>query len=230
MHLKPKDEESMDPRLRYAAAFVGMVMLVSVLAISQTPNGQSTQDAEQGSGAATRTDQAGVSKIPADQRPTREQLLKLFEVMRVREQMQSMMKMMPAMVQQQIKEQTNQMTAKMPGGRQPTAKEQADIEKVVSKYMEKAMNIYPVEEMIDDITVIYQHHISRTDVDAFIAFYSSKAGQHLLNEQPAIMAEYMPTVMKRMNERTKELTADLMKDMAAVAKESAPAEKKPAPK
>jgi uncharacterized protein len=219
-----KDEESMNPKFRSVAVFGAAVVLASVLATSQTS--QSTKDKQAGGGAAASAQEghAAASKIPADEQPTKEQLVKLFEVMRVREQMQSMMKMMPAMVQQQIKEQTKEMTSKLPGGRPLTAREQADIEKVVSRYMEKAMNIYPVEEMIDDIAVIYQHHISRTDVDAFITFYSSSAGQHLLNEQPAIMAEYMPMVMKRMDERTKELTAELMKDMATVAKESTPAE------
>jgi hypothetical protein len=37
-----------------------------------------------------------------NQQPTKEQLAKLFEVMRLRQQLQSYLKMMPAMIQQQI--------------------------------------------------------------------------------------------------------------------------------
>src|SRR5215472_17492471 len=40
--------------------------------------------------------------IPSDQQPTTEQLSKLFDVMRIKQQMQSMRQMVPSMVQEQI--------------------------------------------------------------------------------------------------------------------------------
>ena len=67
-------------------------------------------------------------------------------------------------------------------------------------------------------------------MDAFIAFYQSPAGQHLLDAQPAIMQEYMPLVMNRMKERSKALTDDLMKDMAEFSAAAAPSTDKPAAK
>jgi len=163
--------------------------------------------------------------IPIDQQPTKEQLAKLFEVMRLRKQMDSVMKMMPTMVQQQIKTQMQELTSKMPGGKQISPEQQAAIDKMMGKYMEKAFSIYPVDEMIDDLTVIYQNHVSSSDVDVFIAFYSSPAGQRLLDQQPAIMQEYMPLVMKHTQERTKTLTDDLTRDLNGIIESpsSAPA-------
>jgi hypothetical protein len=67
---------------------------------------------------------------------------------------------------------------------------------------------------------IYQRYLSRTDVEAFIVFYSSQPGQDLLNMQPVIMKQYMPVVMKRTQERTKALTDEMIKDMNDLIKVS----------
>jgi hypothetical protein len=176
--------------------------------------------------------QTVVVAIPQDQQPTKEQLAKLFEVMRLRQQLQSVMKTMPAMIQQQVQAQSREMAAKIPGASSPTPAQQAAIDKLTSKYLDKALNIYPVDELIEDMSGIYQRHLSSTDVDAFIAFYGSPAGQHLLDAQPAIMQEYMPVVMDRMKERSKALTDEMAQDMAALAKSQTPepAADKPAAK
>lgn len=162
------------------------------------------------------------SAVPVDQRPTREQLARLFKLMRLHEQLQSFMKMMPTMMQQQVQAQAQEMSSKLPGGHVLTPDQQAAIDKVTERYMQKALNIYPTEEMLDDMVAIYQRHLTRSDIDAFIAFYSSPAGQHLLNEQPAIMQEYMPIAMKRAQDRTKALTDDLTGELRAIIKSAAP--------
>jgi len=168
------------------------------------------------------------SPIPLDQRPTREQLTKLFDLMRIHDQLQSFMRMMPTMMEQQVQAQAQELASKTPGGHVLTPDQQAAIDKVTKKYMQKALNIYPTEEMLDDMTEIYQRHLTRTDVDAFIAFYSSTAGQHLLNEQPAIMKEYIPIAMKRAQDRTKALTEELTKELQEINNAEQPA--KPAAK
>jgi hypothetical protein len=63
------------------------------------------------------------------------------------------------------------------------------------------------------MTPIYQRHISKQDVEAFIAFFGSSSGQHLLDQQPLIAKEYMPVVMSRVQEKTKALTDELKKDL-----------------
>jgi len=168
--------------------------------------------------------------ILPDQQPTREQLARLFEAMRLRKQLQGIMNAMPAMIQQQVKAQMEEMTSKLPGAKQLTPEQQAAIDKMMSKYLEKAINLYPVDEMLDDMASIYQHHLSRSDVDAFIVFYNSPAGQHLLDAQPAIMQEYMPMVMKRTQDRTRILVDEMAKDMEELIKSLAPADAKPAQK
>jgi len=134
-----------------------------------------------------------------------------------------MTKMLPTVVQQQMHAQMKEILASVPSATQPTADQQAAIDKLMNKYMEKALSIYPLDEMIDDAVTVYQRHVSRSDVDAYIAFYSSPPGQHLLDAQPVIMHEYMPMVMQRVEERSKELNDEMVKDLQGFLKTQMPA-------
>lgn len=200
------------------AAVLGMgLMLASCAVYAQAPAAQPAD--AQASAAATP------AAIPPDQQATKEQLAKLFEVMRIHKQMEDLMKMIPAMAQQQMHAQMNQMRGKLGLGMLSPEK-QAEIDKITEKYMNEAINIINIDEMLDDMTTVYQHHLSRSDVDAFIAFYQSPAGQDLLDAQPAIMKEYMPMVMKRVQARSLALTDGMEKDIKdCVASEVPPANK-----
>jgi hypothetical protein len=171
--------------------------------------------------------QSATSKIPPEDWASKEQVAKLLEVMRLRQQLASAMKTLPEMIQGQVAAQTRQLASGLPGGRQPTPEEQKRLEAVQQKYMKLALEVYPVDAMIDDVSEIYRRHMSRSDVDAFIAFYSSPPGQHLLDEQPAIMKEYMPLAMKRVSERSKQLTDEMIKEMRPITQSSEPASAKP---
>lgn len=215
-----RDEESMK-RARFIVVVLGAgLTMMSYVMFAQAPEGQSGQGVQLMKHEIKLIQEPvpESSAIPTDQQPTKEQLAKLFEVMRLREQLQSYMKMIPAMVQKQIKAQAKDLTSKLPGGGTITPELQATIDRTMDKYLEKALNLYPVDEMLDDLTTIYQRHLSRSDVDAFIVFYQSPAGQHLLDQQPAIMKEYMPVVMDRMQQRSKALTDELTREMEELSK------------
>ncbi len=166
--------------------------------------------------------------IPPDQQPTKQQLAKLFEVMQIREQVASVMQMFPVMIQQQVRQQEKEITANQPESARMTPEQQAALDKLTERYLEKAMTLYSVDEMLDDMAAIYQRHFTREDVDIYIAFYSTPAGKHLLQMTPVIMQEYVPVVMQRVQERSKALTADMSKEITDVLKSSAP--DAPAPK
>jgi hypothetical protein len=173
---------------------------------------------------------AAVATVPVDQQPTKEQLTKLFEVMRLRQQMDAFLKRVPAMVQQQMKAQTKQMVGSLPNGSALTAEQQAAVDKITTKYMQRALSVITIDEMVDDLIPIYQRHLSSSDVNAYIAFYESAAGQHMLDQQPAIMEEYMPIAVKNAQEHSKQLTEDLVKELTAAVKQPTPAQDTPEPK
>ena len=204
-------------------SFRSAVALVAVMAaFSAIGSAQTTEPA----GAATSSQP---SKIAADQQPTKEQLAKLFDVMRIREQIQSMRQIVPAMVQQQIKSAMKQTEAGLAAGTKLTPEQHEQMDAVLTKYVGKAMDLYPADEMVADMTTIYQQHLSKDDVDGLIQFYSSPAGQHLLDAQPVIAKEYMPMVMGKVTERSQAMTKQMIQEMAQIAP-AKPVAAKPAAK
>jgi uncharacterized protein len=184
------------------AAGIGVAPAVLVAqAVSVAPNGTVAQEQ---------------TAIPPEDQATKEQLAKLFDVMRIRDQMQATRRIIPTMVETQVRQQMQAMSAQIAPGSKLTAEQRTQLDQLLHKYMEKAMDMYPVDEMIADMTGLYQEHLTREDVDAMIAFYGSPAGQHVLDAQPKIAQEYVPLVMRRTAERTKTLTAEMMKDVAAL--------------
>ena len=92
-------------------------------------------------------------------------------------------------------------------------------------------NDFPIDEMIDAMVPIYQKHLTKSDLDAVIAFYSSPVGQKLLNEQPAMMAEAMQAGQDIMLRKLPDLEERLNTKVAQLANEelqkSGPAKKQP---
>jgi hypothetical protein len=212
----------MNKTCKFAIVIGAGLALIPWVAFAQAPASQPA--------ATSASAPATSAVIPLDQQPTREQLAKLFELMRVRQQVQSLLKIMPAMAQQQMQAQVKATVAKHPECNLSKPENQAAFDKVMSEFMEKAYNIVNIDEMFDDMRVVYQRHVSATDVDALIAFYSSPAGQHLLDAQPVIMKEYMPMVMKRAQERSVALTEELTNDLEQLAKSMASPADKPSVK
>ena len=199
---------------RSMAIMFGAVLLL-------LPMASFAQAAPEASSPATSAQTA--QTIPPEDQATKEQLAKLFEVMRIRDQMQSVRRIIPTTVESQLKDQMQAIMAQNPSGPQLTPQQREQFDRLMHKYMEKAVNLYPIDEMLADMTGLYQHYLTREDVDAMIAFYGSTAGQHLLDAQPKIAREYMPLVMSRMSERSKALTAEMMKDVTELKQSTAPA-------
>lgn len=173
--------------------------------------------------SGTMTQEQTTPTIAPEDRATKEQLAQLFEVMRIQNQMQSMRKIIPTLVETEVRAQMHAMTEQVVPNAKLTADQRAQVDQLMRKYIDKAMDLYPVDEMMNDMTGLYQEYLSREDVSAMIAFYQSPAGQHLLDAQPKIAHEYMPLVLQRTRERTQTLTAEMMKDLAALKQSTSPA-------
>jgi hypothetical protein len=61
----------------------------------------------------------------------------------------------------------------------------------VDQFAEGLFKEMPIDEMIDAMVPIYQKHLTKEDLGAILAFYSSPVGQKLQREQPAMMQEGM---------------------------------------
>jgi hypothetical protein len=120
---------------------------------------------------------AQTSDAPA----TREDILKLFDTMKIHQQMRlvmdSVVKQQRAMIHDALKK------------REPQITEQ-DMARI-DQFAADTVKDMPVEDLLNDMIPVYQKHLSRSDVDAMNTFYSSPTGQKLLHEMPAMTAESM---------------------------------------
>jgi hypothetical protein len=216
------------------AIVIGMGLALSSWAVlAQNPTAAPEHPASEVAGAppqAAAPAEPASAVVPLDQQPTKEQLARLFEVMRVKEQLASMTKMMPALMQQAMQTQFKQMQKDHPEMAPTNEEQQQAVSKIMGRYMERVMNLYTAEDMAADMAILYQKHLTRSDVDGMIGFYSSPAGQHMLDMVPVIMREYIPLIMQKMNERVTPALNQMKKEMEELAKPSTPAAATPAAK
>jgi uncharacterized protein len=209
-----------------AQAMIGMVALALLSAGAAAARAQAY--AVGADGQMQQEKQAAT--IAPENQATTEQLRNLFEVMRIKQQMQAVKQMVPSMVAQQIQTSMKQTMDGLPAASKPNAEQRERMQQLMTKYVGKSMDLYPPDEMLTDMTTIYQRHLSKDDVEGLVAFYSSAPGQHLLDAQPVISQEYMPLVMGKVAERSRVLTQEMMKEMAAIAPSTKTGGTKPAAK
>ena len=130
---------------------------------------------------------------PSDQ-PTREEMTKMFDVLRVRQQTEGVMKTMLAQMKQQIESDIEKRYPNLP----------QESKQKIEAMVNDSVNIYPVSEMLDDLTPVYQKHLTKADVEAVIAFYSSAAGQRFLDQMPAMTQEAMQVMLAKLQTRSAE--------------------------
>ena len=113
------------------------------------------------------------------QPPTKEDVLKFMELMHLK---QTLVQLYDGMAKQSMAAAEDAFKRKVPDAteQQITA---------VDNFAEGLFKDLPVEELLDAMVPIYQKHLTKADLDAVLAFYSSPAGQKLLGEQPAMMQE-----------------------------------------
>lgn len=128
---------------------------------------------------------------PPDQ-PTRDELMKMFDVLRVRQQTQNMMRNVLAQMKTQVEGDIQKRYPNLP----PEAA--AQLEATIND----AVNLYPVNEMLDDLIPVYQKYLTKEDVDAVVGFYSSPAGQHFLDKLPTVTDEAMKLMMTKLQVRS----------------------------
>jgi hypothetical protein len=158
--------------------------------------------------------------IPADQQPSPQQLDRLFEVMRVREQMATMTKAMPQVMQQAMTQQIEELQKDHPALAKLTPAQKDQMSKVVGKFMQQAMSLYNSDDTMADVKAVYQRHLTGNDVENLITFYGSPSGQHMLDMVPAMMQEFLPQAMQKIQAKIKPLIAEMSKEMVDVAQSS----------
>jgi hypothetical protein len=145
------------------------------------------------------------AQTAADSPATRDEILALFNLMHVREQVQPAMEFVArqqrAIIHDNLKRQTPRISP------ENLAK--------LDQFTTDIMKELPVDGMLEDMIPVYQRHLTKNDVDAMSAFYSSPTGQKLLHEMPAMTTESMQAASPRIQA----LMDQVMERARAMAKE-----------
>ncbi len=137
----------------------------------------------------------------ASTRPSRTDVLKFLAVMRVRERMEDVRRMALVQARQSVRD---LVAEEMP---KATPDQINELEGMV----DRMVSGYTIQNTLDDMIPIYQKHLTKADIDAVTAFFSSPAGRHFLDNEPLITNEALQLV-------TSKTQAQVEATMAAINK------------
>lgn len=152
---------------------------------------------------------AGFAQAAAGSPASKEDVEKYLQVMHSHEMMRQMVDAMSKPMHQMVHEQYLKDQDKLP----------ADFETRMNKIMDEMMKDMPFDEMLDAMVPTYQKHLTRGDIDALVAFYSSSTGQKVLRELPAIMSEATQSMMPIMNKSLERMNARVQQQIAEMMKQ-----------
>lgn len=134
---------------------------------------------------------------------SQQDIRRLFEVMQVRSQMR--------VVMQQVYQQMRSMERDQIKKQQPSVSDE-DIAKV-DAIAQDVLNGMSIDGLLDDMIPVYQKHLTKSDVDAMVGFYSTPTGQKILKEMPAITTEGMQAMQPRLRQMVDDATNQMEKRM-----------------
>jgi hypothetical protein len=156
--------------------------------------------------------------LPANA-PTREQVLTLFDLLQVRRNMELMMDGMKKAAQEGAEQSFRQRVS------DPTP-QQLDL---LNKMIADIFGEMPLDEILDATIPVYQSHLTRSDIEEIIRFYSSPVGQKLLHEQPQMLQESMKAASEVQQKRVEIMSRKMeqrMQELVDASQAKSPAPKK----
>src|ERR1700688_2859769 len=146
----------------------------------------------------------------ADAPATKEDVQRYLQIMHSREMVAKMADAMSKPMHQMVHEQYLKDKDKLP----------ADFEARMNKMMDDMLKSFPWDEMLDAMVPVYQKHLTKGDVNALVAFYSTATGQKLIKEMPQITAEAMQEMLPLMRKSMDAMTQRMQEEIAAMVRES----------
>ncbi len=159
---------------------------VAVMAQQSTPSPSpaAKAPAAKKAGPSAARKSASLQSAPADA-PTREEVLKLFDLLQINKTMEIAVKTARA--------QSREMAEQMIQERAPdaTLEQKKQLEAMINDVMDQALGPAAMQQIMDATVPIYQKHLTKADLKAMMGFYTSPVGKKILREQPAMVEESM---------------------------------------
>jgi len=153
---------------------------------------------------------AFVAAQQASDSPDRVQVLQFLDLMHARSQMTVVLDGMAKQIRAGAEESFKK---KVPDA---TPEQLAKLDKICDSMFASLS----IDDFIDAIVPIYQKHLTKADLAAATAFYSSPAGQKILKELPSIMSESMQAGAEVGRKTLAAKSEDLNRQIADLVKES----------
>ena len=135
----------------------------------------------------------------ADQKPTTEEVLKLLDLLKIKDSMQITVDAMKEQMKGSAEESFRE---KIPN---PTPEQLKSLNGVVDEVFKTLV----FDDLITDVVPVYQRHLSHADVQAIVAFYSSPAGKKIMREEPAMIRDSMQATAAGQQKKMEVLLARL---------------------
>jgi hypothetical protein len=143
---------------------------------------------------------------------SKEDVQRLLDAMQARNMVRQMVDVMSKPLHQMTHDNCVRNQANLP----------ADCEERLNRFTDEMFRQMPFDEMLQAMVPAYEKHLSKGDVDAMVAFYSSPTGQKLIHELPAITAEAMENMMPVMRTYMDNMNARVQAEIAEMKKEAQP--------
>ncbi len=153
----------------------------------------------------------------ADAPASKEDIERFLETMHSRDTMKNMMSLISKQMHQMAVEQAKKQPSLPP-----------DFVARMDKAADDMVKNFPTDELFDAMIPVYQRHLTKGDVDAFIGFYSSPTGQKFLREMPAITSEAMQASMGLVQKMMAQTMQRVQNEVAQDQKKGDANSKKPA--
>jgi uncharacterized protein len=131
--------------------------------------------------------------------PSAEQVMKLLELLQVRDSLQVTLDAVKKQMRNSAEDQLREKIIN------PSPEQLKSLQNIV----DETFGDLSADDMIKDVIPVYQKHLTRSDVRALVAFYSSPAGQKILREQPAMVRESMEAAGTSQQKKMEKVLAKL---------------------
>ncbi|HEY6274007.1 MAG TPA: DUF2059 domain-containing protein [Terriglobales bacterium] len=165
---------------RFALLVSNMAVLSSMIVLSTMLAGPCLL-AQQPAAPEPTAPKTQAKTAATDGPPTAEQVTKLLELLQVRDSLQVTLDAVKKQLRNSAEEQFRDKILN------PSPQQLKSIQGIV----DDVFGDLSADDMIKDVVPVYQKHLTRSDVRALVAFYSSPPGQKILREQPAMVRESM---------------------------------------
>ncbi|MET0807743.1 MAG: DUF2059 domain-containing protein [Pseudoxanthomonas sp.] len=112
-------------------------------------------------------------------------------------------------IQPQMQEMQRQQFAQITAGKQLTAEQKADVDRIQARTTEIVRKTLSWQEMHPLYIDVYKKTFTSQEVKAIAKFYESPAGRSLLDKTPALMQNLMAAIQQKVVPMMEELQAEM---------------------